>query len=372
MCDFVKAVQTSYDLLQDELSKQVLWARLTFDIDSTMTNMTHLLALNADLTAQELEQIHHWKDQLDYIHAQGKKLALYGTGVSGRKAAQLFLHENIDFDCFCGRRGETGFPNGLLGKPVISPDYLIQNMDEFYVMIFAAASELEIKAFLEENHFPSDQILHCFEPHNNEKQYFEFPMLYRKNTTFIDVDCCDCADDYRFIEMCNGEFSNIIAFVPSAVLYARCKEQIEKQEIRNFQLIEAGVSSSDGILAFSVNTTSGMLESNIDSGAHDMVSARIVAIDDVVDVQEVGFIKMDIEGAELDALHGAEKTILRDKPLLAICVYHRKGDTLAIMDYLHQLVPEYRFWLRHYGPLYYETVLYASVDTIEPKELNRS
>lgn len=70
---------------------------------------------------------------------------------------------------------------------------------------------------------------------------------------------------------------------------------------------------------------------------------------------------MDIEGAELDALHGAQKVIARDKPLLAISMYHRTGDMLAIMDYLHHLIPEYHFWLRHYSIGIADTVLYASV-----------
>ena len=91
-------------------------------------------------------------------------------------------------------------------------------------------------------------------------------------------------------------------------------------------------------------------------------SIRIAAIDDIVDDRTVGFIEMDIEGAELDALHGAKNTIVRDKPPLAICVYHRQGDVFAIMDYLHQLLPEYRFLLRRYSASATETVLYASVD----------
>ena len=61
-------------------------------------------------------------------------------------------------------------------------------------------------------------------------------------------------------------------------------------------------------------------------------------------------------------LYGAENTIVRDKPLLAISAYHLSGDLFAIMDYLHQLLPEYRFWLRHYSAFTSETVLYASVE----------
>ena len=35
----------------------------------------------------------------------------------------------------------------------------------------------------------------------------------------------------------------------------------------------------------------------------------------------VTFIKMDIEGAEVDALMGARDVITRDRPVLAVCVY---------------------------------------------------
>ena len=41
---------------------------------------------------------------------------------------------------------------------------------------------------------------------------------------------------------------------------------------------------------------------------------------------------------------------------------------LAIMDYLHQLVPEYRFWLRHYSVGYTDTVLYASTDPLDKSQ----
>ncbi len=85
-----------------------------------------------------------------------------------------------------------------------------------------------------------------------------------------------------------------------------------------------------------------------------------VNLDEVVK-ERVGFIKLDIEGAEMDALSGAKNIIRNDRPLMAVCVYHRSGDVLEIMNFLHQIVPEYRFWLRHYSCMNWETVLYAAV-----------
>lgn len=86
----------------------------------------------------------------------------------------------------------------------------------------------------------------------------------------------------------------------------------------------------------------------------------MVAIDDVVDPQErVTMIKMDIEGSELEALRGARKTICRDKPRLAVCIYHKAEDMTEVPLYIKELVPEYRLYVRHHSKEIGETVFYA-------------
>ncbi len=57
------------------------------------------------------------------------------------------------------------------------------------------------------------------------------------------------------------------------------------------------------------------------------------------------FIKMDIEGSEMEALRGAEKLIRSRKPSLAVCVYHKENDIVDIPLYLKSLVPEYKLYL---------------------------
>ena len=72
---------------------------------------------------------------------------------------------------------------------------------------------------------------------------------------------------------------------------------------------------------------------------------------------------MDIEGAELKALHGCKEILVKHRPKLAICVYHKKEDIVEIPLYLHDVVPEYKFYMRHYSVRAYETVLYAVADS---------
>lgn len=68
---------------------------------------------------------------------------------------------------------------------------------------------------------------------------------------------------------------------------------------------------------------------------------------------------MDIEGSELMALKGAEQTIRRFKPKLAICVYHRVEDLITIPQYIKSLNPDYNLYFRKYWPNAVDAVLYA-------------
>ena len=68
---------------------------------------------------------------------------------------------------------------------------------------------------------------------------------------------------------------------------------------------------------------------------------------------------MDIEGAELEALKGAEQIIRNFKPKLAICAYHKPEDLYTLPELIKSFRDDYVFYLRHYTDTLYETVLYA-------------
>jgi len=79
-------------------------------------------------------------------------------------------------------------------------------------------------------------------------------------------------------------------------------------------------------------------------------------------VPHIDFIKMDIEGSELEALKGAEKTINRHKPKLAISVYHQLQDFWEIPQWIDSLNLGYTFRLRHFTIHSEETVLFADTN----------
>ena len=86
-------------------------------------------------------------------------------------------------------------------------------------------------------------------------------------------------------------------------------------------------------------------EQGIEHGKQPVCEVPTIRIDSLAKGGTVSMIKMDIEGAEYDALRGAAGTIKRDKPLLAICVYHKRGDTWLLWTIAGSLCPSIDFGL---------------------------
>lgn len=70
----------------------------------------------------------------------------------------------------------------------------------------------------------------------------------------------------------------------------------------------------------------------------------------ILNNEKVTLINADIEGAELPLLKGIKDIIVQDRPVLSICVYHRKEDLIEIPLFLSSILDNYVFYLRKYVP----------------------
>ncbi|MBR4384864.1 MAG: FkbM family methyltransferase, partial [Selenomonadaceae bacterium] len=95
-------------------------------------------------------------------------------------------------------------------------------------------------------------------------------------------------------------------------------------------------------------TPSGRGDNHLTDDGTEIV--RVTTIDAYVrekNLPRVDFIKTDVEGAELDLLHGAATTIARFKPILALSAYHKWDDFFTLMNFVKSIRPDYEFALRH-------------------------
>ena len=90
-----------------------------------------------------------------------------------------------------------------------------------------------------------------------------------------------------------------------------------------------------------------------------MEYAKVIPLDTVLENKKISLLKMDIEGAEQNALEGAKKIIQQQTPKLAICIYHSLEDLWEIPLQIKRMVPEYKIGVRHHTIDMGDTVCYA-------------
>ena len=120
----------------------------------------------------------------------------------------------------------------------------------------------------------------------------------------------------------------------------------------NITLHKAALWDKKGMIQFGGNGLSGC----VGKGLGNYIPTE--RIDDYP-YEKVGLIKLDIEGAERNALLGAVDTIKKYKPVLAVCAYHLQDDLLVLSDFIQSLDSDYKLFLRHYMLSAGDTVLYG-------------
>lgn len=207
------------------------------------------------------------------------------------------------------------------------------------------------------------------EKYCSENQYFCFPKFRFIGMRDTYIDCGAFTGDIvqRVTENAVGLFRNIYAFEPSPKAYAAMQKRVsilkEIWALDEGQIVceQKGVGAKSSRASFRTNAAN-LANMSVSVTDNNQGSVEIIALDDYLaqrNVEKVNFIKSDIEGFEWDMLHGAARTIQRDKPNLAISIYHSIFDFFRIPQYLKELVPEYTFAVRHHWNSFDETILYC-------------
>lgn len=182
--------------------------------------------------------------------------------------------------------------------------------------------------------------------------------LFRLSSNERVLDC-GAFDGDTIRELLNRIVPNrgaIHAIEADAISSKRLREYVANLEsaIRaRMRVYQCAVGAQRGIIHFESN---GSLTAKV-SASGSVV--QLYPIDGLFQESRLTFIKMDIEGAEYDALLGARKVIQRDRPILAICVYHTQSDIWRIPLLVKEMAPEYSLYLRAYEGDGFQTVMYA-------------
>ena len=347
-----------------------------------------------------LEDVEITKCQL-YIWGTGNTAQLYYEGLLRLEEEGFFIQGYCDND---PRKWGTVFN----GKPVLSPEELVK-IKNIYVLICspqvnvikAVGHQLNVKGIkwdlIDRVIFSlhSEDILKCYDLLSDVVSKKVYVELVRCRTTgerpkpefcfgnpyfalpdfeehFSDecfVDCGAYVGDTleQYVWKKQGIFHKIVAFEPDKGNYVALEARVERlkrewnRKQDDIMIYPYGVGEQMMESGFSSYHENNGLGSKFVSCESKKETCRIVALDEMLDVP-VSFLKADIESYEYKMLLGARKILQTYRPKIAVCIYHNGVDFYSILLLLHELVPEYKFAIRHHSHNTADTVLYAWVD----------
>lgn len=363
-----------YQALQDDLSRQIFWGQMEYSLSHSLTGVyrsmlskKHLewigtkktyamqgYGLNAlwNLLAENYPVQKH----KIYLLAFDNKWNEYNWMVERFLEAMPGLGIKI---CGCVMPYSSTLCTEFNGLPCIPETEFLNKIDEnTRIVIGFPAWCFQTKDIADRYQAFKDILFPIAD--TGHPQYIEpdiFPPA--ENEIYVDAGVFDLQNSIDFSKWATKGYQKIYAFEPDPTCYQRSMKRLKEMD-DNFRsktdLIPKGLSRSNGNLNFpAVYKGSGNYSDN------STISVEVVSLDSYLKGAPVTMVKMDVEGAEMDVLIGMRKTILCHKPRLAVCVYHKYQDIFEITSYLLKLVPEYKFYLRHYNSDQNETVLFCTL-----------
>ncbi len=188
-----------------------------------------------------------------------------------------------------------------------------------------------------------------------EESYFPSSLVsLQADEVFIDCGAYTGDTAQRVIELSEGRFRHITAIEADRANYEVLRKWIDglpNELMGRISALNIAVGAVRGEVSFDPDNTM------VASGGSAKIECQ--RLDDLLEGVAPTFIKMDIEGAELDALAGARATIQRHRPVLAVCVYHRQSDLWQIPLAIAAMQGQYRLYIRPHEGDGWQSVLYA-------------
>lgn len=345
--------QRVYQMLEDEQSKFIYLNRLNYLISGDFRFIKEITPMHL---REPRIPIYTACSPSSAIPDSGK-IVLYGTGACPKNCFSEWSRDQRVI-AFCSQNKKKQ-KTGYLGYPVISPEELLAQ-SEYFVVVAAIDpyAKADILKILREADYPEDKILFLLDKQEDRAQYFpEDVVAFGDDEVFVDVGCYKLETSLELRKRCPS-LKKVYAFEPDPTNYKACEEKKAQTGFDEAEILPFGTWSHKDTLHFANEGTSGAAVVD----AETALSIDVVAIDEVIcpeNSPKVTFLKMDVEGSEMESLKGARELIQRDKPKLAICIYHKPEDMVEIPLYIKKLVPEYKLYVRHHTNYISETVLYA-------------
>ena len=235
-----------------------------------------------------------------------------------------------------------------------TPELILKNLVEIKKAYDCLSDDNSRKCFLEILTFRLGQHLQYSSFAHPDRQYFNdltLGAIGKREITFLDGGAYN--GDTLMELATTVKVSNAFLFEPDPDNFRQLTVALKKS-LLSAVCLPLAISNQHHILSF--NAGSGEAGSISASGTTHIAA---VALDDMLAGHQVDFIKLDIEGEEVAALHGAKKLIKRSCPILAISLYHRPEDIWKIPCLVVDIFNSYDIFIKQHYFNSFDSVLYA-------------
>ncbi len=256
------------------------------------------------------------------------------------------------------------YTNYLIVNPVLFYDYLIFSEEEekkyasqleYVKNLFASAKDRELFRQLianRQSHMQKSNRVHeYFTNRSFEKQaqYLEF-LNRTQIKTIIEGGVFDGNNTREFLKLLPGD-GFIYGFDP---LYNSLNNRVIFKDSSRVRIYPLALWYHRDKLVFKAskdNPEGSQIVTGI-GGDKETKEVGAISIDEFIKenkIKKIDFIKLDVEGAELQILKGAKITLKRDRPQLAVAIYHKKEDLFKIPIFLIRTLKDYKYRISNYS-----------------------
>ena len=161
--------------------------------------------------------------------------------------------------------------------------------------------------------------------------------------TYADVGAYNGDTIKEFLTLTEGHYEHIYALEPDKKNYRKLKTFVEQEQLRKCTLVNKAVWSETGTRNFAQK---GGRMSYLAEGGQEAV--EVVCLDEVISKRPLTYLKLDVEGAELEALEGSRNILQTCQPKLFVAAYHHDDDLWKLPQRIYDLNPNYKLYLRRH------------------------
>lgn len=170
--------------------------------------------------------------------------------------------------------------------------------------------------------------------------------LFKNQTNFTNKHIIDVGGYIGDSALILSQFTskNVHTFEATSLNYQRILQTIRLNNCKNIIPIKQALGSKHEQLEIGLDeSASSFLKKN----CAKTEKVEVITLDEYVQKHslEIGLIKVDIEGYEMEFLKGALKTIKEQKPSLIISIYHSPQDFFGIKPFIESLNLGYNFYI---------------------------